>query len=251
MKRIATILTFSAIVLPTSMAVADEGWTFNLSPYLWFAGVKGDVSTVPGSPEVPVDVSPSDAIDDTEAGYMVIFGANRGRHGLWMDFLYTDTRSDEDLIKPIDLRLRSVSKNTLFSVAYTYEVYGREATRFDAFAGARYWDVDTRLQFKGGEGLLAGRRIENSESWIDPMVGIKGRSPLGNSSFYLAGWAALGGFGAGSDLFYDLSLNVGYQWTDTIGTTLGYRLFDVDYDEDDFLYDIEQSGVTLGLTWRF
>lgn len=239
-----------ATLLPTTV-VADDNWKFSLSPYLWFAGVDGDVATIPPLPEAPIDISPSDALDDNEASYMVIFTGNRGRHGFLMDFLYTDTRSDEELIKELDLKLHSTSKNTLYSLAYTYEVYSEGTADLVAFAGARYWDVDTKLKFSGGMGLLAGQRISNAEDWIDPMVGLKGRTPLGDSRFYLGGWAAIGGFGVGSDLFYEASLNLGYQWNKAIGTTLGYRLFDVDYDDDGFVYDVQQDGFTLGLTWNF
>ncbi len=55
----------------------------------------------------------------------------------------------------------------------------------------------------------------------------------------------------GADHFYELSLNVGYQWSDAIGTALGYRMFDVDYEDDGFVYDVRQQGWQLGLTWAF
>lgn len=249
MKKIVAVVAL-ATSLPAA-AIADDSWQFALSPYLWFAGVKGDVATFPGAPTAPIDISPKDAIEDNEASYMVLFGAKKGRHGVLADFIYTDTRSDEELIPEIGLEMKSISKNTLISVAYAYEVYNREGASLDLFAGARYWDVDSTLRFSGGLGNLAGRRVENSESWIDPLLGVKGRTPLGQSAFYVAGWAEIGGFGVGSESFYQWSLNIGYQWNDAIGTTLGYREFDVDYDEDGFVYDIKQPGWTLGLTWRF
>jgi hypothetical protein len=239
-----------ATTLPAT-AVAGNDWQFALTPYLWLAGVDGDTATIPPLPEVPIDISPSDAIEDTETGYMLIFEAKKGRHGLLVDFFYTDLRSDEDLVKELNLKLRATSKNTLLSLAYLYELYNDNGTTVDVSAGARYWDVETILKFSGGEGLLAGRSIDNAEDWIDPMVGVKGRTPLGDTGFYFAGWASLGGFGVNSDLFWDVSLNLGYQWNDAIGTTLGYRVLDVDYDDDGFIYDVEQYGFALGLTWRF
>lgn len=57
--------------------------------------------------------------------------------------------------------------------------------------------------------------------------------------------------GAGSDFMWDLSINLGYQWTDTLSTTTGYRYLDVDCEEDGFLYDVAQDGPILGLSWRF
>ncbi|MFV8817118.1 hypothetical protein [Haliea sp. E17] len=239
-----------ALAMPCS-AQANDSWDFRLSPYIWFAGVDGDVATIPGLPDVPIDISPSDAFDDNEASYMLILTGQKGRHGFLMDFLYTDTQSDEDLVKQIDLKLKSISQNTLFSLAYYYEIYNRNGANLDTFIGARYWDVDTTLKFSGGLGQLAGQRIESQEDWIDPFVGMKGRTPLGDSRFYLTGWAGLGGFGVSSEMFYDASINLGYQWSDAIGTTVGYRIFDVDYDNSGFVYDVEQYGFILGLTWSF
>ena len=93
--------------------------------------------------------------------------------------------------------------------------------------------------------------MDNEESWVDPAIGIKGRTPIAGSNFYLEGFAGVGGFGVGSDLFYDLNLNIGYQWNRAIGTGIGYRLYDVDYNKDDFLYDVKQQGWLIGLTWAF
>ncbi len=249
MKRVLAAAAIAAS-LPTT-ALAGDDWKFALSPYLWFAGVDGDVATIPGLPKAPIDLSPSDALSDNEASYMAIFTGKKGRHGFLADVLYTDTRSDEELVKEFGLKMKSISKNTVVSLAYTYELYGEGNTVLDAFAGARYWDIDTTLKFSGGLGLLAGKRVNNAEDWVDPMVGLKGRTPLGDSRFYLASWAGLGGFGVNSDLFYDVSINLGYQWNEAIGTTVGYRLYDVDYDNDDFVYDVQQYGLSVGLTWNF
>jgi len=65
-----------------------------LSPYLWFAGIKGDVATVPPLPPAPIEVTPSQALEDTQAALMLLFTAKKNRHGVFFDFLYTDVESD-------------------------------------------------------------------------------------------------------------------------------------------------------------
>lgn len=160
--------------------------------------------------------------------------------------------SDEELIPPpIGLDLRSVSRTPLFSLAYQYEIFNDNGTIVDLMAGARYWYIDSELRFGGGSGLLAGRTATNDESWIDPLLGAKGRLPLGGSRFYVAGGVSVGGFGVGSDLFYELNGGIGYQWNQAIGTVIGYRMFDVDYEDDGFRYDVRQQGWQIGLTWAF
>jgi len=248
-----SLFTAALVISLTPMvACAADTWQFRFTPYLWFAGLKGDVATIPGAPSAPIDISPSDALNDTETGVMLLFDAKRRGRGVFADFIYTDVRSDEELLPdPIRLTLRSVTRTTIFSLAYQHEVFNREQAVVDLLLGARYWKIDSALRFGGGSGLLAGRKVTHDESWIDPMVGLKGRMPLGNSNFYIQGAAGLGGFGLGSDLFYEFNGAIGYQWNKAIGTAVGYRLFDVDYEDGGFLYDATQQGWQLGLTWAF
>jgi len=234
-------------------ALADDVWQSRLTPYLWFAGLKGNMATIPGAPATPIDISPSDAVADTETSLMLLIDAKRGRHGVFADFLYSDVQSDEELVPaPINLALQSITKTTILSLAYQYEIFNQDQVVIDLLLGARYWNIDSALRFGSGTGgPLDGRRVDNDESWVDPVMGVKGRMPLGSSKFYIEGGAGLGGFGVGSDLFYEFNGAIGYQWNKAIGTAIGYRMFDVDYEDDDFIYDAGQQGWQLGLTWAF
>ncbi|MCG6937752.1 MAG: hypothetical protein LJE83_06205 [Gammaproteobacteria bacterium] len=249
MKKLFLLL-IAAAALP-GMAKAEGDWNFALTPYAWFAGVNGTASTLPGAPVVPIEVTPSDAFNDSQVSAMLIFEAKQNRHGLLLDLIYTDSESDTTLVDAINLTLKSISRNKIYSAAYEYEFYNQDRTVVDMFAGLRYWKVDTIMEFGGGLGLLNGQRIRSAESWVDPLIGVKARTALGDSDFYAVGWLGGGGFGVGSDSFYDVSANIGYQWTKSIGTTLGYRLFNVDYKNGSFIYDMQQEGWALGLTWAF
>ena len=241
-----------SIVAGTSPASAREPWQFRLSPYAWLAGVKGSVGTIPGQPAVPIDVSPWEAVKDLEGGAMIMLDARTGRHGFLADLLYAKVEPEFELLPPpVDLGLTASATTTMATLAYQYEVFRKEETVIDILAGLRYWRMETELRFSGGLGILAGRGIRNRESWVDPAVGVKGRVPLGNSRFYFEGGAGAGGFGLGSDLFYEINANFGYQWNESIGTTIGYRMFDVDYEDDGYVYDVRQQGWQLGLTWSF
>lgn len=252
MRTIATLLALSALQISPVLVQAEDGWDYRLTAYGWFAGLKGDVASIPGGPTVPIDVSASDAFSDTEASAMFIVDAKHDQDGIFFDFVYSDVRSDEELIpSPINLTLKTITKTTIASIAYERELYSQDKAVVDLLAGARYWNIDSELKFGGGKGLLAGKSVSNTEWWIDPFIGVKGRMPLGDSQFYLAGGAGIGGFGISSDLFYELNGALGYQWNDAIGTAIGYRMFDVDYEDDGYVYDVRQQGWQLGLTWAF
>jgi len=244
-KRIFELMALAFLAAPATASAAD--WEFKLAPYLWFAGLEGDVATIPGVPSAPIDVSPSQALEDTEAALMLMFEARSGRHGLFVDFIYTDVRSTEEVFPNLGISLRSVSKSTVLSGAYEYRLVDNEGSNLDLMGGLRYWEVDSALSFTGPL-EVSGR---NKEDWVDPFIGLKGYHRFGGSKFYTSYGAAVGGFDAGSKLFYDLDLNLGYQWNNAIGTVVGYRLFNVDYDHAGFLWDVEQAGWGLGLAWSF
>jgi len=222
--------------------IEESHWDFRLSPYAWLAGFKGDVAGIPGLPPASVDISPSDAFDDSEIAVMAMFEGKKNGKGFLMDFMYSDTESEDAIAGSITLTSRT--KTTVVSGAYLHEVYNHENTVIDAFVGIRYWDIDSHLS-------LIGPGVGHTESWVDPLVGIKGRTALGDTNFYTSAGVSLGGFGMNSDHFYDLNANLGYQWSKSIGTTIGYRLYDLDYENDGFIYDVRQQGWVIGLTWSF
>jgi hypothetical protein len=136
MIRQGILLLLFGLLIGANTVLADEGWNFRLSPYLWFAGLKGDVGTIPSLPTAPVDISATDALEDTEASLMLILDAKKGRHGFFTDLIYTDVQSDEELVpQPIGLMMKSTSKTTIFSLAYQYELYGQDQTVVDLLAG--------------------------------------------------------------------------------------------------------------------
>lgn len=221
--------------------VASE-WEFRLSPYGWFAGFKGDVAGIPGFPPAYVDISPSEALEDSELAVMAMFEGKKNGRGFLVDFMYSDTKSNDAIAGSVTLTSRT--KTTIVTGAYLHELYNDDQSVIDAFGGIRYWNIDSHLS-------LGGPGAGHTESWVDPMIGIKGRTALGDTDFYASAGASLGGFGMNSEFFYDVNVNLGYQWSDSIGTTIGYRLYDLDYEDDGFVYDVRQEGWVIGLTWSF
>ncbi len=231
--------------------IEDKGWEFRLSPYGWFAGFEGDVASIPGLPAMPIDIPASNALEDTESSLMLMFEAKKNGMGFFLDVFYSDLQSKETLAEVNDreLVLNSTTKTTMVSATYLHEIYNQNESVIDVLAGARYWNIDSSLSLTGGAGIIPPGNHE--ESWVDPVIGVKGRSTIGATKMYVAGGAAVGGFGIGSDLFYDFNVNLGYQWSDSIGTTVGYRLYDLDYENDGFIYDVKQEGWVIGLNWGF
>jgi hypothetical protein len=242
------LLIFS---LPAHAAMDDDDtWHFQLAPYAWLAGQKGTVATLPPLPPADIDIDFYDDILGNINGALFLVGeARKGRYGVVMDIAYSDIEIEDPTPGSFFTLLDSRTQLWMVSVAGLYRLVEEQGAFLDLIGGARYWSVDSTLTLT--EGLLPSRSISNEENWFDPIIGLKGLSALGHSRFFISGFLVIGGFGAGSDFMWDANVNLGYQWTETFSTTLGYRYLDVDYDDGDFLYDVSQDGLTLGLSWRF
>ena len=225
-------------------------WHFQIATYGWLSGQKGTLATLPGLPATDVDIDFFDDIAGNINGSIALIGeVRKGRVGVVADIAYSDIEDDEATPGPLFSDLTSRTKTCLASMAGFYRLIEQDRAFLDGMAGLRYWSVDSSLKLGGG--ILPAREISNKEEWVDPIVGFKGLMPLGASKFFISGALIFGGFGVGSDFMWDGLINLGYQWTEMFSTTVGYRYMDVDYDEDDFLYDIYQDGLVLGLSWRF
>lgn len=229
----------------------SKEWEFQLTLYGWLAGQNGTVATLPGLPPTDVDVDfYDDILGNINFALFLVGEAHKGRWGGLLDIAYTDIEDENALPNAILWSSAdSRTKSWMVSAAGLYRLVERQRAFVDAVGGIRYWNIDSELSLRAA--LLPARSISNREDWIDPIVGLKGLSFLGDSKFFVSGGMLVGGFNVGSDFMWDAWGNLGYQWSQNIATTIGYRYLDVDYENGDFLYDVAQDGLVLGLAWRF
>jgi hypothetical protein len=249
---VGILISLSLFTTSATVAAAAGGdqWSFQLTPYAWLAGQNGKVASFPGYPAVDLDVDfYDDILGNINGAFMLVGEARKGRLGVAADIVYTDIEFEEKAYKLLFYKLTSKTENWIVSAAGFYRLVEKGRAFFDGVAGLRYWNVETALSVSGG--LLGTRKRSQREEWVDPLVGVKGLSPIGDSKFFVSGFGLIGGFGAGSDFMWDVNANLGYQWTGAIATTIGYRYLDVDYEDGGFVYDIAQDGPVLGLSWRF
>lgn len=254
--RLLPVVLIASIVVGVSAQAGESGsdqseesgWSFNVSPYLWAAGIKGTSGTLPGLPPAEVDQSFGDIFDDLEFAGMILGSARKGRLGIAGGLQYVKTSADSSSLAPLFGGEKLTSKSIVLDLLGEYIAFEDDRSVLRMSGGARLWSVDTELKLSSG--LLPGRVIDRDETWVDPLVGVSGRVDVAAKTF-LTGWGFVGGFGAGSDIMADLFGGVGYRFTDSISGTLGYRWMKVDYDKDDFLYDVRQEGLLAGMTFRF
>lgn len=229
-------------------AAQNDAWSFSVSPYFWAAGIEGTTATLPGLPPADIDMSFGDIVDDLKPSGMVFFNANKGRLGFAADIQYVETEADSNALAPLFSSETLRSTSFVMSALVNYLVLDDGPASLRLGAGARLWSAETDLKLS--DGLLPGRRVTSDETWVDPIIGAGGVLDLGPKVF-ARGWAYVGGFGIASDITADLFVGFGYRFTDSISATLGYRWVKVDYDRNDFLYDVQQAGIATGVAFAF
>jgi hypothetical protein len=140
------------------------------------------------------------------------------------------------------------NENLMVTAVAGYALIPPGDVELDLIAGARWWTIDADLRFSGG--ALDGALLSDDESWIDPLIGLRGTRSLGDQHF-LSGWAVAGGFGANADEMWDVMGAAGYRLGERFWMLAGYRFLSVEFREDAFAYDVEQSGPMLGAVIRF
>ncbi|MGL1833938.1 hypothetical protein ACKVEX_10050 [Rhodocyclaceae bacterium SMB388] len=244
-----------AVTLPLSAAaqlrvdpdaIDNDRWHYRITPYAWGAGLDGTVGKFDRRAEI--DKSFSDILHDLDFGAMVGFEARRGRVGLLAELMYVRVSESDRVPTPFgfSVKVNVTARTTTGLLAATYRVAVDDWGYVDVLGGARHWSLRTDVRL-GGPLNLRGR---NTESWTNPVIGVRGLHHLGPRTYAL-GWAMAGGFGVGSRSSSDLMAGLGYQLNEQAALLFAYRRLAVDYRNSGFVFDTTLQGPVIGLDYRF
>jgi len=259
MARVFSILCIVVLSIPAAWASeteesSSEDWSFSATPYFWAAGLKGTVATTPPLPALDLDANIGTILKNLDYAVASMFELRKGKFGIMTDFLLLNLGVDNSgsPIPGISAAVRVDLTSFIVQMAGTYRVIEKEQGWLDLVVGARGWYVDTHL--KAAIGPVAFQ-ISHIEGWADALGGIRTRINLRALEFpvgeglHLA--ATLLGGGGMSSSFVDLIGGLGYDFMDQIKAFAGYRYLKVDYQNKDFIYDIEMQGPMLSGTYKF
>jgi opacity protein-like surface antigen len=255
---LASALLVCAFATPLAAAEGGEGsgaWQFEATPYLWGAGLDGTVR-INNRPQagVAVEQSFSDILKVLDFAAMGAFEARKGRWGMLADAVYFKVSDEGSVTGPlgfVSLAANAALTQQMYSLVATYRaIEGRTAV--DLVGGLRYASVKWDVGIQASVPVLppTDRRFVQTKDWVDPVVGARIQHALGDR-WTLVGYADIGGFGAGSDLTWQLLAGANYAFTPTFIGKVGYRYVSVDYDKQDFSYNMAFSGAFLGLGIRW
>jgi hypothetical protein len=235
-------------VLLAPAAARGQAWEFELTPYLWMAGIDGDLS-VRNSPDVSVSADFIDVVKELDIGALVTFDARKAPWVFLLDAVYLKTSKDGDTPGPLFSRTDVTSRTAIIEPAVGYQVFAGDGAVLDVYAGARIWVAETELKLTTAVGFQT-RTFSRTKAWADPLVGARLRAALWEK-LSVAVLGDVGGFGAASDFTWQAYVGFIYQFTDRWSAKLGYRAIGVDYESDGFRLDIIEHGPLIGVGFRF
>jgi hypothetical protein len=228
----------------TVTAQSEPGWHFVVAPYLWFAGMHGDVGAL-GHQASP-HASFADIFNYLNIGIMVAAEPQYKRFAAPVDFLWLKLSDDKAL--PFEVGPTSIKakvNQTMLSPKVSYRLFDGQMVKVDGNFGIRYFHLGTTLEFTG-----TGRQpsFYQSANWVDYIGG--GRIVANLSPKILV--TVFGDAGAGgANLDYQIAGALGYKLKPKIALLAGWRYLDVNYrPHSTFVYNTATSGLIIGATFN-
>jgi hypothetical protein len=241
MKRILVggVLLLSGASGALAQQSSDE-WEWSFAPYLWAAGLSGDVRVGPVESEFDFDFG--DIADVLAGGALFHVETHKDHVGFFGDFIYLSLDPDSKPLPSgggIDVDVDT----TIIELGYvlkTRESGNRSGVEF----GIRNWDFDTRIR-----NATLGT-FDRSTDWTDVFVGYRGASDLG------ANWSSVsrinfGGGGSDFSLGADITFLRELQGGNSFAA--GVKALTVDEEDRGVVpYEIatDFAGITIGYVFR-
>lgn len=246
-----TKTAIAGLLLPwAASARAEEArssdWQFAMHLYGWISDLEGDIRAGGDVEPVEADLSHGDVLEHLKFAAFGAFEARRNRLIFMADMTYAHLGAESGLhVTELDL-VDAELDATVFTATLLggYRV-AQGKVDIDLLAGGRMVINDTELVLSGPLRTVSG---EVTETWIDPISATQIGVPVSDKTsltFY-------GDMGAGSsDFTWQAMAGVRHRISSRWQLTAAWRVYAVDYDKGQFLYDATQSGPVLGARFGF
>ena len=244
--RIRSCMTLAAALAVSPVALAAQATAgeagrlevivapYFLAPYMnGTLGINGLTATV--------SADPGDIFDKLQFGAMLVVEVRKGAWGGTVDGLYMNLEQDAE-------RENVAATASGKQGAVDVSVFRTLLPTVDVLLGARVNVLEGGLVIPA-----TATDVSQSQTWVDPIVGVRLWAPTGAGRWRLGIRADVGGFGIGSDFAYQIYPIVGFRVSSLLSLHAAYRILDMKYEsgDADFVYDMTTFGPQLGLALHF
>jgi opacity protein-like surface antigen len=244
MSRVTLAMT---ILMVSPSAFSAGKWNFEVTPYLWAISQAGKTGNQ--AIQADFDASTNDIFSNLDGGILLDFEAQNDNWGIKFDTVYMDIAKGSGFV----LTENGPGGNADLEVEETVltgSVFYKPMKPLQLHLGARYVDLNNRLDLKGNGSYGISKSIRLGDSWTEAIAGVK-YTLLLTEDLVLVAYGDIGGFTGQSDSMYQLAASLEYQITDLLNIKAGYRILDVDYNTSSFIFDAKTEGMTVGLGFNF
>lgn len=236
---------------PTAPA-GPPGWQFSVTPYAWLPALGGTLSTPsPRIGDPGLTLGSGTVLTSLDAVPVMLAGEARyGRFAVLGDLFHAALRQDvttRDLLAGSGHARITSTVGTLLGMVRVIEA---PRQGLELGAGTRIWGFDEKVSLAPGA-IGAGTIRRASQSWADPLLALRYTamiSPRAGVTLY----ADIGGFGAGSELTWQMVGSVDYIVTDSTTIRGGWRYLALDRaGRAGTSLDLTFNGPFLAATFRF
>jgi len=219
-----------------------------IAPYALFASLSGD-ATVGGAQATPVDLDFGDILESLRFATSVHSEVWKGDWGVMGDLIWLRLGEDKTLGGPLATVLDVEIDQFVIEGFLGHRFLGPNR-QLDFFAGVRVWDIGIDLELVDTE-----RALGLGGGWVDPVVGGRIKQDLAED-WYVTARGDLGGFGAGSDISWNLQGGIGWEAASWFSLLLQYKVLYVDFENEEtgvdlFSYKTTNHGLALGFVFDF
>lgn len=244
-QAVSSDTAIPAALVPTDTSTPAGDWHFAVSPYLWFPGVHGGIG-VNSTQIVGIHSSAADLLSHFRFGLMGVVEPSYKRMVLPLDIVWVRL-GDDRAFTNLGTVGNFKASEFILTPKIGYRLIDRKMIKIDGLAGFRYWHLGQSVSF-----TTNSLNFSSSQDWVDPLVG--GRI-VGNLSPKLSVTVAgdVGGWGAGSQLDYQIVGVLGYRIKPALALQVGYRYLAVNYRNGGLLapntrfVDLVTSGILAGV----
>lgn len=262
-------VALALVILPAIAGAAeDDGWRFDLTPYVWIPDLEVDLryeSDLPpgGTTSANVEAGPN----QLDGVFLLDAAAHKGDWSLLGHFIYlgytTDSKvtkvrgGDGDVVhvpRTTDLGTRTKIETTLAQVAVGRALTNTLLGSATAFAGVRYVDIDGRVRWDFSADITGtdftferSGEMNADARYFDAIVGVRGRRQIGDGQWFASYYVDVG---AGeSEFTWQANVGGGYAfgWGDVL---VGYRYLSYDEGSDEFLQGMQVDGPIIGVSFH-
>ena len=225
----------------------DREWKFEITPYLWAAGIDADVTvgsqTAAGAQTVKVDKSFSDILDAVDIAGDLLVVAQYGHAVFWGQADYLSLTSDNLDDAPSRGSLDTEAVMATAGIGYQFDGW-KEGQSFDVLIGARHLTLKNTLK------LDALGTFKSDKDFTDPVIIL--RPSLRLSKRWRFNPTLSYGTGGDSEKTYELQPQFQFQMSEHWAMRFGYRRLYYDIKaESGNRFDGAFQGLIIGIGGTF